>query len=192
MQKYITKILEEANQGEKHLKIYTNFWGLHSESHLKQMEHLGFAEFMKVGFKGNEFYIIKYNEKELKYMGIDIYSEDFYNGLKFVMEKHNDRISEIKNRIAVTDEIKLKLSTYKNTDQLNGYHIGYFLDNETIREFYLVETPDKEQYVVMNDGFVAYYDAMLEVMREIYGKELYALIRRETNSHLLAVCRIKS
>ena len=69
---------------------------------------------------------------------------------------------------------------------------GYFLDNETIREFYLVETPDREQYVVMNDGFVAYYDAMLEVMREIYGEDLHALIRRDSNSHLLAVCRIKS
>lgn len=192
MQKYITKILEEANQGEKYLKIYTNFWGLHSESHLKQMEFLGLAEFMRVGFKDNEFYIIKYNEKELKYMGIDIHSKEFYDGLKFVMEKHKDRINEIKNRIAVPNEINVKLSTYKNTDQLSGYHIGYFIDNETIREFYLVETPDKEQYVVMNDGFVAYYDAMLEVMREIYGEDLHALIRRDTNSHLLAVCRIKS
>jgi hypothetical protein len=27
-------------------------------------------------------------------------------------------------------------------------------------------------------------------MREIYGEELYALIRRETNSHLLAICRV--
>ena len=99
MQNFIIKKLINANNGENKLKIYTKMFGQNSESHLREMERLGFATHMTIGYKGAEYYLIKYNQKELSYMGIDIYKEKFYDGLQFVMEQHKDRINEIKNKL---------------------------------------------------------------------------------------------
>ena len=92
------KILVNANEGENKLKVYTRAFGVNSESHFQEMERLGFATHMVVGYKGNEFYIIHYNQKELAYMGIDIETEQFLNGLKYAMEQRVERINEIKNK----------------------------------------------------------------------------------------------
>lgn len=190
VKKFMRKILADANNGEKNMKVYTNFFGTKSESHLQDMERLGLVHHMKVGFKGNEFYVVKYNQKELQYMGIDIEKEKFYNALQYELEKRQDRINEIKASLLIPDSKKEALLQDKEDNTLLGYHI-YFSENENVyREYYLIKTKDGEKFVLTNNGAVCYYDMFCKVMKDIYGENAESIIKRNNNSHLLALCRL--
>lgn len=190
MQNFIKRILINANEGENKLKIYSKAFGVNSTSHLKDMETKGLASFMVIGYKGNEFYVIHYNQKELAYMGIDIETEQFLNGLKYAMEQRVERINEIKNRISVSNEKKEELLTEKQNDTITGYHITFSGGENVYREYYLIENKDNEKFVLTKNGFVSRYNEFCDVMKEIYGENININIRQDANSHLLAICRL--
>ena len=190
MQNFMRKILVNANEGENKLKVYTRVFGVNSESHFQEMERLGFATHMVIGYKGNEYYLIKYNQKELAYMDIDIYKEKFYDGLQFVMEQHKDRIEAIKNKLSISASKKEELLRNKAEDKLSGCLIDFCVNGVICREYYLIENEDGEKFVLTNNGTVCDCKLFHDVMKEIYGENVDAIVQRTQNSHLLALCRL--